>query len=24
VQIGSIGIALAGAWWFVERTFLSM
>jgi hypothetical protein len=24
VQLGSVGIALAGAWWFVERTFLSM
>lgn len=24
VQVGSVGIALAGAWWFVERTFLSM
>ena len=24
VQIGSIAIALAGTWWFVERTFLSM
>jgi len=24
VQIGSLAIAVAGAWWFVERTFLSM
>jgi hypothetical protein len=24
VQVGSLGIAAAGAWWFVERTFLSM
>ncbi|HET9886896.1 MAG TPA: HupE/UreJ family protein, partial [bacterium] len=23
VQVGSIAIALAGAWWFVQRTFLS-